>query len=87
MSRVSCIRPRSHISKRILVEAFLARHSRTRRVDRHEDHPRDDPDGQEDLDHHSEIHHERVRVEPILFENYFRVRLEDTDGPAKKRVC
>lgn len=73
MSSQPLLTPRTDVSERELVETGLSFDSSPNGIDGEEDEPRDDPDGEEDPDHHLEVSQEDVGVGSILVKDVFRI--------------
>jgi len=69
MSPVPRLARSTNVSEREPVESGLSSDGGSSGVDREEDEPRDDPDGEEDLDHHAKVSKEDVGVGSVLVED------------------
>lgn len=84
MRRIARLLRLADVPKREHVQAVAVMDPDARHGEEHG--PRDEPDRNEDFDHHAEEAHEEVRVEPILEPDGPVVGFEQSDRPGEELV-
>lgn len=84
MSPVPLLLVRANVSESEPGETFLPWRPCVDNSNRQKNSPTENPDRDEDLNHHAQIPHEEVRVEAIVSYDLAKIGVDDSDGPEER---